>query len=256
MVPGSNQRQSSNWFKTDLGTRFQATTTEELARIFPRTYFSVALDLGPGTVKYLQDLDIGLGFRINPIEQADTRSMVIGDWEGLPLGRNSVDLIVLQHTLDFSIDPRQVLREAVEVLSVEGWIVICGFNPLGLWGMSRTLFQSSGKLPWSARFLRPNRVQDWLTLLGAQVTGGSFFYYRPPINSLSLLQKLNVLEHVGQRWWPTLSGAYLIVGQKRQMSTRIVRRNVPASRGRVARALHPAKTGTAARSGATYLRTH
>ena len=69
-----------------------------------------------------------------------TQPTVIADWEGLPLGRNSVDLIVLQHTLDFSIDPRQVLREAVEVLSAEGWIVICGFNPLGLWGVSRILF--------------------------------------------------------------------------------------------------------------------
>ena len=243
MVPGSNQRQSSNWFKTDLGTRFQATTTEELARIFPRTYFSVALDLGPGTVKCLQDLDIGLGFRVNPIEQADTRSTVIGDWEGLPLGRNSVDLIVLQHTLDFSIDPRQVLREAVEVLSVEGWIVICGFNPFGLWGVSRIIFQSSGKMPWSARFLRPSRVQDWLTLLGAQVIGGSFFFYRPPVNSLRLLQKLDSLEHVGRRWWPTLSGAYLIVGQKRQMANFHVRQKIPTSRRRVGRALHSMKTG-------------
>jgi len=243
MVLGSNQRQSSNWFKTDLGNRFQTTAAAELARIFPRTYFSVALDLGPGTVEYLQHLDTGLGFRVNPTEQGDTRPTVIGDWEGLPLGRNSVDLIVLQHTLDFSIDPRQVLREAVEVLSAEGWIVICGFNPLGLWGVSRIFFQSSGKMPWSARFLRPSRVQDWLTLLGAQVIGGSFFFYRPPVNSLRLLQKLDSLEHVGRRWWPTLSGAYLIVGQKRQMVNFHVREKIPTSRRRVARALHSMKTG-------------
>ena len=151
------------------------------------------------------------------------QSTVIGDWEGLPLGRNSVDLIVLQHTLDFSIDPRQVLREAVEALSADGWIVICGFNPLGLWGVSRIFFQSSGKMPWSARFLRPSRVQDWLTLLGAQIMEGSFFFYRPPVNSLRFLQKLNALEHVGHRWWPTLSGAYLIVGQNKQMATLPIR---------------------------------
>ena len=62
MVPGSNQRQSLNWFTTDLGKRFQATAAAELVRIFPRTYFSVALDLGPGSVEYLQHLDSGLGF--------------------------------------------------------------------------------------------------------------------------------------------------------------------------------------------------
>ena len=250
MVLGSNQCQSPNWFATPLGNRLQAAAAAELVRIVPRTYFSVALDLGPGTVKYLQHLDTGLGFRINPTGHMDTRSAVIGDWEGLPLGRNSVDLIVLQHTLDFSNDPRQVLREAVEVLSSEGWIVICGFNPLGLWGMWRTIFQSSGKMPWSARFLKPTLVQDWLTLLGAQVMGGSFFFYRPPVSSLRLLQKLNALEHVGRRWWPTLSGAYLIVGQKRQMATLPIRKNVPATRRQVTRAFHPMKAGSVTGSGA------
>ena len=250
MVPGSNQRHSLNWFTTNLGNRYQETAAAELIRIFPRTYFSVVLDLGPGTVQYLQHLDTGLGFRVNPTEQVNGGPTVIGDWEGLPLGRNSIDLIVLQHTLDFSIDPRQVLREAVEVLSAEGWIVICGFNPFGLWGMLRILFQSSGKMPWSARFLRPSRVQDWLTLLGAQVVGGSFFFYRPPVNSLRLLQKLDALEHVGRRWWPTLSGAYLIVGQKRQMGTLNIRQKFPASRRQATRALHPMKTGPATGSGA------
>jgi len=250
MAPGSNKRQSPNWFTTDLGNRFQATAAEELTRIVPRAYFSVTLDLGPGTVEYLQHLDTGLGVRVNPTEHADARPTVIGNWEGLPLGRNSADLIVLQHTLDFSIDPRKVLREAVEVLSSEGWIVICGFNPLGLWGVSRILFQSSGKMPWSARFLRPSRVQDWLTLLGAQVMGGSYFFYRPPVNSLRLLQKLDVLEHVGRRWWPALSGAYLIVGQKRQMSTLNVKKKFPVSQRQTARVLHPMKTGPATGSGA------
>lgn len=246
MGPGLNQRQSLNWFTTDLGNRFQATAAEELVRIFPRIYFSVALDLGPGTVKYLQHLDTGLGFRINPSQQVDTGPTVIGNWEILPLGRNSVDLIVLQHTLDFSTDPRQVLREAVEVLSAEGWIVISGFNPLGLWGMSRILLQSSNKMPWSARFLRPSRVQDWLTLLGTQVMGGKFFFYRPPVSSLRLLEKLDALEHVGRRWWPTLSGAYLIIGQKRQMATVNVRKNFQTSRRQATRAFHPMKTGPGA----------
>jgi len=250
MVPGSNQRQSPNWFTTDLGNNFQETAAAELVRIVPQTYFSVALDLGPGTIQYLQRLDTGLGFRVNPTEHVDAQSTVIGAWENLPLGRNSVDLVVLQHTLDFSIDPRQVLREAIEVLSAEGWIVICGFNPFGLWGMSRILFQSSGKMPWSAGFLKASRVQDWLALLGAQVMGGSFFFYRPPVNSLHLLQKLEALEHLGRRWWPTLSGAYLIVGRKRQMASLNTRQINLGSRRRVTRALHPMKAGPATGSGA------
>jgi SAM-dependent methyltransferase len=250
MMTGPNQFQSLNWFTTDLGNRFQSTVAAELTRIFPQTYFPVALDLGPGTVKYFQHLDMGLGLRVNPTGHVGAQPTVMGNWECLPFGRNSVDLVVLQHTLDFSIDPRQVLREAVEVLSADGWIVISGFNALGLWGMARILLQSTGKMPWSARFLRPSRVQDWLTLLGTQVVGGSFFFYRPPVNSLRLLQKLDPLEHVGRRWWPTLSGGYLIVGQKKQIATLNVRKKLPASRRQVRRALHPMRAGHATRSGA------
>jgi SAM-dependent methyltransferase len=250
MVAGLIQRQSpKNWFTTGLGNRFQATAAMELARILPRAYFSVALDLGPGTVKYSDHLDAGLRFNINSTQQNDARHRVIGDWDSLPLGRNSVDLVVMQHTLDFSIDPRQVLREALEVLTAEGWIVICGFNPLGLWGVSRMLFQSGGKMPWSAGFLRSSRVQDWLTLLGAQVVGGSYFFYRPPVNSLRLLNRLDVLEHIGRRWWPTLSGAYLIVAQKKQIDTIHVRQRFSVSRRQATGALHSMRAGPATGSG-------
>jgi SAM-dependent methyltransferase len=249
MALRSNQRESLNWFSTDLGNSFQLIAGAELFRLVPKTYYSVVLDLGPGTVKYLQHLDAGLVLRVNPTQQQDSWHTVIGAWEDLPLGRNSIDLIVLQHTLDFAGDPMQVLREAVEVLRTEGWIVICGFNPLGLWGISRLLFQSTGKAPWSARFLSPTRVQDWLTLLGAEITQGSYFYYRPPINSLTVLKKLGSLEDVGARWWPTLSGAYLIVGQKRQLSARYVSQRLSVSHRRMARALHTMKTVTPVSSG-------
>ena len=66
MVLGSQIGQSRNWFETNLGSRLQAAAAKELVRIVPRVYFSVALDLGPGTIKYFQHLDTGLDFRINP----------------------------------------------------------------------------------------------------------------------------------------------------------------------------------------------
>ena len=53
---------------------FQETAGAELVRIFPQTYFSVALDLGPGAVEYLQHLDAGLGFRVNPNKQNDVHT--------------------------------------------------------------------------------------------------------------------------------------------------------------------------------------
>ena len=73
MVPRSHQTQSLDWFTTDLGNRFQAIAAAELVRIVPRTYFSVALDLGPGTLQYWQFLDAGLGLRVNPARRMDAQ---------------------------------------------------------------------------------------------------------------------------------------------------------------------------------------
>ena len=238
MTLESSREKSLIWPATVLGQSFQQATAAELFRIFPQTYFSVVLDLGPGAVKYFEYIDTGIHFRVNPIKQEDVALTVIGKWEGLPLGRNSVDLCVLQHTLDFAIDPRRVLREAIEVLSPPGWIVICGFNPMGLWGIARILFQSSKKMPWLGRFVRPAKLQDWMTLLGLQVMSARFFFYRPPVDSMTALKKLNAMERAGSRWWPTFSGAYLIAGQKGHILSHSVQKKYPITRGRIARPLH------------------
>ena len=208
------------WFTTGLGNVFRAAAASEISRVLPEVYFGVVLDLGPGIIDYPQTLDAGLVLRVNPPDQSSL-SPVIAKWENLPLGRNSVDLIVLQHTLDFSIDPRRVLREAIEVLSAEGWIVICGFNPVSLWGLWRLFCKSGDTQLWQARFLRLGRIQDWLSLLGTHITGGRMFFYRPPLQTVRLLTKMEPLERAGARWWPALSGAYLIAAQKREISARI-----------------------------------
>jgi len=230
---GLNMKILQNWFRSELGHCVQSSSTSEILRIIPRTYFSVALDLGPGIGEWFQELDLGYVLQVNPDSKRVSPSTVIGQWEKLPLGRNSTDLIVLQYTLDFSHDPQKVLRESVEALNPEGYIVICGFNPLGLWGISRILLRRGGRMPWSARFLRPSRIHGWLNTLGAQTVRGSFFFYRPPINSTSLLRRLDGLEKMGARWWPILSGAYLMIAQKKNVMARPAGGSRGMARGRI-----------------------
>ena len=47
----------------------------------------------------------------------------------------SLDLLVLPHTLELSVDPHMALREVERVLVPEGRVVIAGLNPLSLWGL-------------------------------------------------------------------------------------------------------------------------
>ncbi len=206
------------WFKNGLGRSLQMDADLGLINILPRNYYSTALDLGPGTFQHFDKLDIQQLIRVNPLHIDTWSSTVIGEWCDLPFGRNTVDLIVLEHTLDFSHNPRSVLRESIQVLNNEGWIAILGFNPMGIWGISQILLKKSGKAPWSGNFIRISQLQDWLKLSGTTVVEVKYFFYRPPTNSPALLHRLEIIEKLGTRWWPALSGGYIILAQKKQLT--------------------------------------
>ena len=61
--------------------------------------------------------------------------ILYGSPESLPIVSDSLDVLILPHTLELSTDPHQVLREADRCLIAEGYLFIFGFNPIGIWGL-------------------------------------------------------------------------------------------------------------------------
>ena len=106
------------------------------------------------------------------------------DFDALPFANQSLDLIVLPHTLEMTRDPHQALREVERVLMPEGRVVIVGFNPTSLWGLRqrlghvrRGLGLGRGKplfLPSEGEFIGYWRLRDWLRLLSFEVERGRF----------------------------------------------------------------------------------
>lgn len=133
----------------------------------------------------------------------------------LPFAADSVDVIMLPHVLEVSADPHQVLREAERVLIGEGHLLILGFNPWSWCGLWRMLFGWHGTMPWAGRFYSMTRLRDWLKLLGFEVMGREYFFYRPPVRSTGLLRRLSFLERLGTVLWRRAGGAYLMVARKR-----------------------------------------
>lgn len=66
---------------------------------------------------------------------ASPRIALVTDSSALPFSANSLDLVLLPHTLELSLDPHATLREVERVLVPEGRVVICGLNPASLWGL-------------------------------------------------------------------------------------------------------------------------
>lgn len=153
------------------------------------------------------------------------------DAEALPFPSNSLDLVVMPHTLELAGDPHGALSEASRVLMPEGRLVILGFNPASLWGLRQRLGRTRRGLgfgderlflPSSGEFIGYWRLRDWLKLLGFEIEVGRFGCYRPPWNSDKWLERFGWMEPWGERWWPVLGAVYFLVAVRRVRGMRLV----------------------------------
>lgn len=133
-----------------------------------------------------------------------------------PIMTDSVDAVVLPHTLELSTNPHQVLREADRSLIPDGHLVILGFNPFSPWGLRRLLSRSSGVLPWGARFRSLHRIKDWLALLGFDTLCSQYLFQRPPVQNQHVLRRLQFMEPAGEGHM-LLSACYILVARKRSI---------------------------------------
>lgn len=151
------------------------------------------------------------------------------DFEALPFPEASLDLVVMPHALEHSLDAHASLREAARVLVPDGRVVICGFNPTSLWGWKQQrerFYQGFGfgelYLPDSGEFLGFWRLRDWLRLLGFEVESSNFGLWQPAVRSQAWLARMAWMNSLGSRYWPILGAAYCVVAVKRVQGMRLI----------------------------------
>jgi SAM-dependent methyltransferase len=137
------------------------------------------------------------------------------DFDALPIATNSVEAVLLPHTLEHAARPHELLREVDRVLVGEGNVVICAFSPWGPWGVRH--YAASGQFPpHAARLLSEQRTRDWLTLLGFEVVSARRYLFAPPWTQRMFgLKPESWVERQGPIFVPLLAGAYLLKARKR-----------------------------------------
>ncbi len=140
-------------------------------------------------------------------------SFALSQLHRLPVASDSIDSVLLPHTLDYSDRSHAILREVHRVLRSDGHLVVLGFKPGGLWGLRR-LIPGAGMPPATEQLIAERRLRDWLQLLDMRIHGISRYFFRWPMpgNSGASSQQW---EHRGQRWWPELAACYMLTAQKR-----------------------------------------
>ena len=136
--------------------------------------------------------------------------VAVADADELPFPGDSMDLVILHHTADFSPDPHQVLRESARVLRGEGKIALIGFNPVSLWGL-RKLVSRHHEGPWGGRFLFRKRMEDWLRLLGFQIDDSATHFCALPLQN----NRGHRRTRQRNRDWLPIGAYYCILARKR-----------------------------------------
>jgi SAM-dependent methyltransferase len=151
-------------------------------------------------------------------DDAGTISAVAGSAHDLPFLTESLDLLVLPHTLEIAHDAHHLLREAQRVLIPEGRIVITGFNPISPWALRKTSRSVTRFPPSGHAWISLPRLKDWLRLLNFDLGAGgasAFGAYVPPFESERWLNRMQWMDPAGRRWWPMAGGVYFLMAVKR-----------------------------------------
>ncbi len=220
------------WFETPPGRYLLAWEQAEFDRAVSDIFGYHALQLGLPRLDALAANRMPhkwLAVNEATADPAGARPALVTHFGALPFEENSVDLVVLPHSLELNLDPHTTLREVERVLVPEGKVVICCLNPASLWGLRQRrahLYRRLGfgelYLPDAGEFIGYWRLRDWLRLLSFEVETSSFGCYRPAFASDKWLHRFRWMDAVGARSWPIFGAAYFIVAVKRVRGAKLI----------------------------------
>lgn len=210
-------RKLQDWYASPAGQVLHDELQDALPRLLSGLFGYYALQVGSlsGEIDLLQGSPIGQKIHMDPDPE---RGALAASPLALPFQQDTLDLIVLLHTLDFSHDPHQVLREVYRVLISEGHLVLVGFNPISMMGLAKLAMLRSKRVPWTGHFYTARRLRDWLSLLDFTIIETEYIGLRPPVQNLRVQQRLQVLSHASRYGLARLGGVQIFVARKRVLT--------------------------------------
>jgi len=206
------------WLETPFGQALLAQESRLVEEAFDGLFGEQCLQLGqwgePNAFTRFARTQRVTCIADQPLTRADEQPGAIGQLHRLPVASDSVDVVFLPHTLDYSDDrSHAILREADRVLTPHGHLVILGFKPGGLWGLRR-LIPGAGLPPGVGRLIADRQLSDWLQLLDMRIQGLTRYFFRWPLPG-NKRSSSALWESRGERFWPELAACYMLTAQKR-----------------------------------------
>ncbi|ASK18915.1 class I SAM-dependent methyltransferase [Halomonas sp. N3-2A] len=143
---------------------------------------------------------------------AETSSTLVCPPDHFALPDRSLEVVVIHHWLEHLPDAHHTLQEAARVTSDSGVLVLFGFNPLGLNGLTQRWRKQQGNFPWSGQWRTASRLRDWLAFVDFDVERVDYCCFRGPMSTTCGER----WEALGRRHNLPLGESYMIQAQRRQ----------------------------------------
>ena len=234
---GLNEKQRAwdLWITSRLGQRIQIEERRLARRELRRLFGQVALQVG-GSAGFPLITSSLAPFRFHVVFGGDLPKtthcpVILAEDNYLPFPSDSIDILVLQHSLDISVHPHRVLREAERVLRPGGRLLLFGFNPNSFWGLRRLVSMPlDGLFPWTARFMRRTQIEDWCRLLNLLPEMSRHAVYSLPVAKKAIRRIFKSIEHhFANHEWPV--GAVYCLRAKKERDANM--RSIPSTLSRL-----------------------
>lgn len=202
------------WLETALGRRCLANEQHVVRQALDRVFGEQLLQIGAwgGRQDFLRHARTQHAAFLG-LHAEDRDADVAGSAEQLPVATDSIDAVLLPHTLELTEYPHALLRETDRVLRADGHLIVLGFVPGGLWGL-RHLLSRDGYPHGHRRMIREGRLRDWLTLLSFEIESVTPCCHTLPFERIRRFGRLP-RERWARRWLPFLAGSYMLCAEKR-----------------------------------------
>jgi len=152
-------------------------------------------------------------------QQADNDATLICPPDQLALPDRCLDVMIIHHWLEHLGDAHFALQEAARVTADNGILVIFGFNPIGVSGLTRQWRKRQQQFPWSGTWRTANRLRDWLTFVDFEVDRVDYCCFRGRMNA----KCGEYWETLGRRHNLPLGESYMILARRRQRQAPVQR---------------------------------
>ena len=204
---------AATWFETAIGQRFLHDEQQAVALTLDTVFGEHLVQIGAWGAPSLF------------LAQARTQHKSLLDWRldedadlvceagRLAIASDSVDAVLLPHTLELAPSAHAILREANRILRADGHLIVLSFAPNGPWGV-RHLLTPSGYPRGKKRMIRERRLKDWLELLSFAIGPVHRFCHALPIGRFAQFGRVPE-EGWAKTWLPFIYGGYCMAAQKR-----------------------------------------